>query len=254
MNMQNIIAKSLLAVLIGMCGTCFTAQAAEPKRIVIYGATGHAGAQIVKEALDRGYSVTGASRNPKKSTVKNSNFTAIKGDVADADSIKSIVAGADAIIVSVSGNLPDNKPENATTNRAAHAMVKALGEMGDSAPRVIQIGGATAMYDTKEAMLNHLPFPAPEGSAMYAMLFGHLEALNTYRASNIKWTFIAPAENILGWPRSVGNRSGKYRTSTTEALRDAKGRSVITLSDLAVAVIDEVENGKFIRQRFTVGY
>lgn len=254
MNVQNIVAKSLLTALLAMSGICFSAQAAEPKKIVVYGDTGRIGAQIVQEALSRGYSVTGVSRDPQKSTVKNSNFTAIKGDATDVDSIKSTVVGADAIIVSVAGTLPDNKPENATTNRAAQAMVKALGAMGDHAPRVIQIGGATTMHDTKEAMLKHLPFPAPEGSAMYGMLFGHLEALNTYRASNIKWTVVAPAENILGSPRGADGRSGKYRTSTTELVRDAAGKSTITWSDLAVAVIDEVENGKFIRQRFTVGY
>jgi uncharacterized protein len=253
MNFKNILT-SILAVVVTASSLCVSARAAEPKTIVVYGASGNIGGKIAREALNRGYRVVGVSRDPAKDTIKHNKFTAAKGDVTDADSIGAIVAGAAAIVVSVGGNTADNKPENATTNLAAQAMVKALDAMGESAPRVIQIGGATAMLDTREDMLKQMPFPAPEGSPMYARVFGHAEALKTYRASNIKWTILNPAENILGMRGNADKRTGTYRTSTTELVRNAKGESTITVSDLAAAAVDEVENSRFIRQRFTVGY
>ena len=41
-----------------------TIQAAEPGRIVVYGANGNIGSKIVAEALNRGYAVVGVSRHP----------------------------------------------------------------------------------------------------------------------------------------------------------------------------------------------
>lgn len=253
MKAQNF-TTSILVTLVMMSGLYSPARAAEPKTIVVYGASGTIGGKIAQEALNRGYRVVGVSRDPAKLSIKDGRFTAVKGDATDVDSIKTIAAGATAIVVSVSGGTADNQPENATTNRAAQAMAKALGAMGETAPRVIQISGATAMFDTREEMLKHAPFQVQEGTPRYAMLFGHAEALKTYRASNIKWTVLHPAENIVGMRGNDDQRTGKYRTSSTEHLKDAKGASTITLSDLAVATVDEIENGRFIRQRFTVGY
>jgi putative NADH-flavin reductase len=113
------------------------------------------------------------------------------------------------------------------------------------------------MYETKEAMLAHLPFPAQPGSAAYGMFFGHLVALQTYRASNIRWTVLTPPMVIDGWSRDgklVLKRTGKYRTSTTGLVLDASGRNVVNIADLAVAAVDEAEHPRFVRQRFTIGY
>jgi hypothetical protein len=122
---------------------------------------------------------------------------------------------------------------------------------------VIQIGGATTIYETKEAMLDHLPFPAEPGSPAYGMLFGHLVALQTYRASNIRWTVLTPPAEIDGWSmgaKTVLNRTGKYRTSTAGLVEDASGKSVVNVADLAVAAVDEAEKQRFVGKRFTIGY
>ncbi|MEZ7927596.1 MAG: NAD(P)-dependent oxidoreductase, partial [Cloacibacterium sp.] len=35
---------------------------------------------------------------------------------------------------------------------------------------------------------------------------------------------------------------------------DENGRSVLSVEDVAVALVDELENGKFVKQRFTAAY
>ncbi len=37
-------------------------------------------------------------------------------------------------------------------------------------------------------------------------------------------------------------------------IADAKGNSSISMEDFAVAILDEVENEKFVGKRFTMGY
>ena len=51
-----------------------------------------------------------------------------------------------------------------------------------------------------------------------------------------------------------GERTGHYRTGTDHPVTDAQGRSVLTYEDLAVAIVDEIENPRFGNTRFTVAY
>lgn len=240
------------AVLTGVC----LAPTANAEKIVVYGASGSIGGVITREALSRGNTVIGVSRHPEKLKFDDKNFKAVQGDVTDLDSFKAVTAGADAVIISVAGNSKDNLPENSVHAQAAKIAVAAYTGVANS-PHVIQIGGASTMHETKEAMEAHLPFFAKPGSSMYSMFFGHLVALQTYRASHIRWTVLTPPADIDGWSMVFSptlKRTGKYRTSTTALVTGTNGKSTINIADLAVAAVDEAEHPRFIGQRFTVGY
>ena len=253
MNRIELLRRSgfalLLLVIMGS-----TATAGE--RIVIYGATGAIGSVIAQEALKRGDTVVGVARDPTKLKIDNPRYTAVAGDVTDLDSFKRITHGANAVIISVLalGAGQDNVPENSVSARAAKVAVEAYTGVPGS-PHVIQIGGAPTMYETREGILAHMRLPAD--SPMYGVILGHLIALQTYRASHIRWTVITPPSNIQGWKmgaRPQPHRTGKYRVSTTELVRDAAGQNAIDIADLAVAAVDEAEHPRFIGRRFTVGY
>src|SRR3984957_13352185 len=51
-----------------------------------------------------------------------------------------------------------------------------------------------------------------------------------------------------------GERTGKFRLGKDELLVAADGQSRISTEDLAIALVDELEQPKHSRQRFTVGY
>jgi putative NADH-flavin reductase len=241
---------SLLLLLVVSMGSA----PARAERIVIYGATGAIGSVIAQEALKRGDTVVGVARDPAKLEMSNPHYTAVAGDVTNLDSFKRITQGADAVIISVLSIGKDNAPENSVSARAAKVAVEAYTGARHS-PHVIQIGGAPTMYQTREAMLAHMRLPA--GSPMYGIIFGHLIALQTYRASHIRWTVLTPPLDIEGWKMGAPprpHRTGKYRVSTTELVRDAQGASAINIADLAVAAVDEAEHPRFIGKQFTVGY
>jgi hypothetical protein len=236
---------------------CLSAAAdAKGERIVIYGASGSIGSVITQEALRRGDIVIGISRDPSKLKIANRNFTAVAGDVTDLASFRADTRDADAVIISVTGSGQGNRPENSTQAQAAKIAVEAFTGLPHS-PHVIQIGGATTMYETREALLAHMPVPAQPGTPLYGMFVGHLVALQTYRASHIRWTVLTPPLQIQGWSANAPptpKRTGRYRVSTTALVRDSHGDSAIDIADLAVAAVDEAEHPHFIGQRFTVGY
>ena len=65
----------------------------------------------------------------------------------------------------------------------------------------------------------------------------------------LEWTFLAPSAVL-----EPGQRTGKFRLGGDQLLVDAKGESRISVEDYAVAMLDELEQPKHVRQRFTVGY
>jgi putative NADH-flavin reductase len=65
----------------------------------------------------------------------------------------------------------------------------------------------------------------------------------------LDWTFLSPSAEFV-----EGERSGQYRVGKDHLLVSAEGRSWITFADYAIALIDEVETPKHLRQRYTVGY
>ena len=69
-----------------------------PKKILIVGATGGTGRQLVAQALERGYEVTALVRNPVKLGVEHPNLKIQQGDVLDYTSVEAAVKGQDAVV------------------------------------------------------------------------------------------------------------------------------------------------------------
>lgn len=66
--------------------------------LLIFGATGPTGVQLVQQALEHGHSVTAFARNPDAVMSKHERLTVVKGDILDASSVDAAVAGKDAVL------------------------------------------------------------------------------------------------------------------------------------------------------------
>ena len=80
---------------------------------------------------------------------------------------------------------------------------------------------------------------------------GVLEDLQSEQTGR-DWFFIHPAGGFGAW--NPGERTGVYRDGGDVIVTDAEGQSFISGADLGVAVLDEIEQPKHRRERFTVGY
>ena len=79
---------------------------------------------------------------------------------------------------------------------------------------------------------------------------GPMELLEELRSeSELKWSFISPAPNL-----TAADKTYHFRIGTDNPVTDTNGESSISVGDLAVAILDEIEKPQFIRKRFTVGY
>jgi putative NADH-flavin reductase len=65
----------------------------------------------------------------------------------------------------------------------------------------------------------------------------------------VDWAYLSPAALL-----EPGERTGAYRLGADELLVDAEGNSVISMEDLAMALLDEAERPRHHRTRFTAAY
>lgn len=216
---------------------------------VIYGVSGNVGSLIAEEALNRGHSVVGVSRNPESLQNENPNFSAVQGDVTDPDSILETVSGADAVIVAVGGVGSGNAPEQAYAFLGAKAYIEAASQLGSATPHVIQVGSGTTLNTNGVRVFNTLDLEP--GTFVHGLFQGHWLALEAYReSSGFDWTVMSAAYGAI---MGQGEVTGRYRLGDQETLFDRNGSSMLSREDYAIAVIDMAESHTVTGKRVAVG-
>jgi uncharacterized protein len=215
-------------------------------KVVLYGATGMIGSRVLKELLSRGHKVTAVVRDPSK-LPSEPGLSIEKGDVLDAASIAKLAWGAEVIVSAYAPPVAGNGPDPAQVNRLTDA-VRALveGTRRAGSPRLIMVGGAGSLEVSPGLQIVDAPtFPEPYKPIALA----HRDALHELRKADLNWTYFSPAMMI-----QPGERTGKFRLGLDSLISDDKGNSSISAEDYAIALVDEVEQGRHTKQRFTIGY
>ncbi|GLU32529.1 NAD(P)H-binding protein [Trinickia caryophylli] len=209
-------------------------------KIALVGAAGMIGSRIAAEAARRGHSVSAFARHPER-IAGAANVEARQGDLFDEAAMAAAVAGHD-VLASAYAPPHDNAGKVLDASRALVAIARAAG-----LKRLVAVGGAGSLeVAAGKQLVDTEGFP--EQYKPYAL--AHREALRFYRGVlDIDWTFFAPAALI-----APGERTGTFRTGADALIADAKGESRISAEDYAIAFVDEIENGRFIRKVATVAY
>jgi uncharacterized protein len=209
-------------------------------KISLIGATGMIGQRILQEALSRGHHITAIVRDPSRITLQHEKLHVVAGDIFDTDSITKIVKGHDAIISAYGPKAGEEK----LLEEATRSLIQVAKQSG---VRLLVVGGAGSLEVAPGVQLVDTPdFP----DAWKPVALAARDALTIYRQEKeIDWTYLSPAALI-----EPGTRTGHYRTGTDQLVTDENGVSKISAEDFAVAMLDELENPRFIRKRFTVAY
>lgn len=205
-------------------------------KIAVVCANGKAGQLIVKEAVDRGLDVTAVVKGENKSVAEKS----IIKDLFDltADDLK----GFDVVVDAFGAWAPEVLPQHSTS-------LKHLCDiLSGTDTRLLVVGGAGSLYINAEHTLQVMDgVDFPEMFKLLAAAQG--KALAELRERNdVKWTFISPAGDF----QAEGERTGKYILAGEELTLNAKGESIISYADYAIAMVDEIESGDHIQQRISV--
>lgn len=213
--------------------------------VVLLGATGKVGGPILAELLERGHAVTAVVRDVSRLPAESAALAHRVGDAFDPAVLDDVLPGADAVICSVALRDP------AQRERTPELLLRTVGAAAARAGvRLLTMGGAGSLRTATGVDLVDTPgFPEvakPESLGFRAALHELIE----HAPAGLDWTMLSPPASI----EVAGPRTGRYRTADDTLLTDETGASRISASDLAAALVDELENPKHPGRRFTAGY
>ncbi|WIX85584.1 NAD(P)H-binding protein [Amycolatopsis sp. DG1A-15b] len=211
-------------------------------KLVVFGATGYAGGRIGAEALRRGHEVVGVARNagPVPEGVDER-----QGSLHDEEFVAGLAKDADVIVVATPAREIDGKK----LIDAVPALARIASENG---VRLSFVGGAASLHVAEGGPRL---FDTPEFPAEYKDEAGsHAEVLGLLREQpeSLDWFYVSPAAEFGAW--TPGERKGEFRIGGDVLLTDENGKSHIGGDDFAIAYVDEIEQPKHRRARFTVAY
>jgi uncharacterized protein len=213
-------------------------------QVAIIGASGFVGTALTEEALRRGHQVTAIVRHPEKVTIRHPHLTVVKGDALHPGELAPLLKGQDAVLSAYNAGWGNPRLYDDFLD-ASKEIQEAARQAG--VQRLLVVGGAGSLEVAPGVQLVDTPeFPAEWKTGAVAAR-DYLRIL--LKEKELEWTFLSPA--ILLQP---GERTGSYRTGKDNPVFNEQQESRISVQDLAVALVDALDQRRFIRERFTVAY
>lgn len=212
-------------------------------RITVFGAAGSVGRSVVLEALSRGHEVTGVVRHSRRFAELPPGTHARVGDARYRDDVVAATEGQDVAIAAT-------RPAHGQEHDLVVATAGLLDGVAKTGVRLLAVGGAGSLLVPGGDGLTVVD--TPEFPASWRPIADACDAqLDAYRAApeSVDWTYLSPPALL-----EPGKRTGRYRLGTDHLVVGANGESRISVDDLAAALLDEAEDPRHRRMRFTVGY
>jgi putative NADH-flavin reductase len=216
-------------------------------KIVIIGANGFVGSKLVIEALNRGHTVSLVSKHRAKENVVHPSATFYAADVLDVKGLAEILKGHDAVLSAFNPGWhhPEIYTEFLLGSLSIQKAVKTAG-----VARILVVGGAGSLeISPGKQLVDAADFPE-EWKAGALAARDYLTILS--REQHLDWTYLSPAVNMH--PGTSGVRTGQYRTGFNTPVFNKSGESKISVEDVAVALLDETERPRFVKQRYTIAW
>ena len=195
-------------------------------RLFILGATGGTGAQLTRQALERGHAITAFVRSPDKMQTRHEKLVVASGDPRDADQLREALRGHDAVLSALGAT---GTAAEGILETAARSTVQAMRQSG--VPRLVVVSMALLFPDVGllgPILRFFLRRQLRDSAAMERVV----------AASDLDWTVVRPPRLTNGQP------TGRYRVSEQQA---PPGFS-IPRADLALAILDLIETPAYIKK------
>lgn len=204
--------------------------------ILLLGATGRVGSQILTYALQDGHHVTALVRTPEKIQLKDENVSLIQGNVLNKDDIARAMHGSDVVISAL------NTDGTTTLSESMPLIIEAMKNEGIQ--RIITVGTAGILQSrTTPHILRYQSSESKRKSTRAAE--EHHKVYDMLKESTLDWTIVCPTY------LPDGERTGKYRVE-----RDVlpEGAVKISVPDTAEFTFKQIKMNDYIRSRVGIAY
>ncbi len=193
--------------------------------LIVFGATGGTGGQVVEQALGAGHMVTAVARRPSAITLQHERLEVVQGDVFEPSTFEGALAAKDAVIAAMGVNL--RTPSTVYSEGSANIM------------RAMRAAGVHRLIAVSAGGLD----PGPLWQRLIARPLLWLLFKNGYtdmarmeveiKESGLDWTIIRPPK-LTDEPRSGG-----YQVAVNQHLSQGWKLSRADLADYIVKHLDD---------------
>lgn len=204
--------------------------------ILILGATGRVGSQIVTYALHDSHHVTVLVRTKEKIQINHGNLTIIQGNVLNKDDIVRALNGIDIVISALNTD---------GTTTLSESMPLIIGAMeNEGIKRIITVGTAGILQSrTTPNALRYQSSESKQKSTRAAR--EHHKVYDMLKQSTLNWTIVCPTY------LPDGERTGKYRIERNFL---PQGGAKISVPDTAEFTFKQITASDYIKSRVGIAY
>jgi putative NADH-flavin reductase len=206
-------------------------------RVLIFGASGGTGRQLVKQAILQHHVVTAFVRSPADFGMAAANLAVFTGNVADAAAVARAMKNQDAVISALGVSRP-LKPDPTVVQGIRH-IIQAMEQSGVRRFIYQSFVGVT------ESRRHAGPFLRLVGvRVLRHEIADHETKEALVKASRLDWTIVRPPK------LTNGAHTGKYRTGESIAARAFLPR--LSRADAAEFLLRQLTDTAFVRKAISV--
>ncbi len=209
-------------------------------KILLIGATGPTGQQILTRALAQGHQVTALARHPDKLTIGSERLLVVQGDVLNESSLEQAMTDQDAVICALGLSLTDSRKPTTVYSTGTRNIITAMDKKG--VRRLVCITGIGS-GDSRG-----------HGGFFYDRIFlplilnqGYIDKTRQeeeIKRSDLDWVITRPAQLTNG--AAKGNYrvllDGNYTTKT------------IARADVATFVLEQLSSNQYLKKTPVISY
>jgi len=205
-------------------------------KIVIFGAAGGTGRDVVEQALAKGYEVTAFDRNPAALTIQHPKLNLVKGDIFDTASVEEAVTGQDAVICVLGVGPTTTIPVCSVGTEHIIAAMQKTGVKRFICQSAFAVAALDGEWREVPLVLPVILKFTPKVKAMFSDKIIQERAT---RQSDLDWIIVRPAQ------LTDGPRTGNYKVGTSLKIGlNAK----ISRADVADFLLKQVSDDIYLHQ------
>lgn len=202
-------------------------------RIVVFGATGLTGREVVAAALARGHAVTAFVRSPEK-IADMDGVSIVQGDITNARHVGGAIKDQDAVVSELGGDKPWHRSPEIVTG-----IGNIIGACRKHGVERLIYQSALGVGDSRDAVRGTVlgiavPFLLRKPFA------DHAQNEQAIRESDLAWTIVRPTS------LSRDEATGEWRSGPDVELPSTLNR--IARADVAAFILDELEREGDVRE------
>ncbi|RVX40821.1 putative NADH-flavin reductase [Nonomuraea polychroma] len=206
-------------------------------RLVVFGATGGIGLEVVRQGLDLRHEITAVVRSASRLPAElHARVDVVEADVMDPDAITPAVKGRDAVITAIG---PRGRGPTTVHSASIASIIEAMRRTG--VRRLLTVGASGMVADAGDGLLTRYVLKPLVVQRVFGQSYADLAASEELvRASDLDWTIVRPSR------LTNAGRTNRYRTARDLNVRGGMSTTRADVADCMLGLIGDPTSARHV--------